>query len=78
MIGRFSVNHGRVGLIACRTIDNMNLFIKRCGDTQKAGSGIVIPIVDSDLIELMVAVKDGNEQSVNEFLQERYRAIITS
>jgi len=49
MIGRFSNNRGRLGIIVCRSFANKNLFIERCRDTAKEGNGFIIPLDDADL-----------------------------
>jgi hypothetical protein len=48
MAGRFGNQRTQVGIIACRTIDNMELFLQRCRDTYRDGRGLIIPIVDTD------------------------------
>jgi len=60
MIGRFSTNRGRVGIIVCRKLDNEKLFIKRCADTYSDGNGIIIPITDDDILKTLSEFpKDG-------------------
>ncbi|PIF69455.1 hypothetical protein [Flavobacterium sp. 2] len=73
--GRFSVNRGRVGFIVCRSIDNMPLFIQRCKDTYIDGRGLIIPIVDNDLIQLLNEYNDMNWQPIEQFLSDRIREI---
>lgn len=53
LIGRFSDTRGRFGMLLCRKIDNMDLFINRCKDTLRDGHGLIIPITDADLIAIL-------------------------
>lgn len=75
MIGRFSAHRGRLGIISCRKINNMDLFLKRCGDSYKDDKGLIIPITDSDVLRCL----DKNEQCRDEFeivLKEKIDKII--
>lgn len=73
---RFSPNRGVFGIMTCRSIDNMELFLKRCNDTYRDSRGVVIPIVDDDFIGLLEAIKDGGKNIVEDFLSERLRRVI--
>lgn len=75
MGGRFSVNRGQVGFIVCRTIDNMQHFIERCRDTFRDGRGLIIPLVDADIIQLLENYNDWNPEFTERFLSDRIRAI---
>jgi hypothetical protein len=48
MIGRFSNDRGRLGIIVCRSFANKDLFIERCRDASKDGHGFIIPLDDCD------------------------------
>ncbi len=74
--GRFSPNRGMFGIITCRKIDNMELFLKRCNDTYKDGRGAIIPITDDDLISLLNSIKENNKNFIEEFLADRLRKVI--
>lgn len=54
---RFSPLRGRVGIIACRSFKNKDLFLKRCRDTAVDGRGFVILLDDSDLEEMVSDMK---------------------
>ena len=73
--GRFSVNRGKVGFLVCRSIDNMQLFIQRCKDTFNDGRGLIIPLTDDDLIQILNIYDDWNWQPIEKFLSDRIREI---
>lgn len=62
--GRFSVNRGQVGFVVCRTIDDMPLFIQRCKDTYKDQRGLIIPLVDEDMIVMLKNINDLDTQFI--------------
>lgn len=53
MIGRFSMRRGKLGLISCRSINDEELFIKRCVDSFKDDHGLIIPITDLDILRCL-------------------------
>lgn len=73
--GRFSINRGQVGFVVCRTIDNLPLFVERCRDTFRDGRGLIIPLVDTDIIQLLQNYTDWNPEFTEHFLSLRIREI---
>ncbi|WP_313093832.1 hypothetical protein [Chryseobacterium flavum] len=73
--GRFSFNRGQVGFLLCRNIDNINLFIERCRDTFRDGRGLIIPLVDNDIVQILQNYNDWNPQFTETFLSDRIREI---
>ena len=73
--GRFSPNRGKFGLLLCRSIDNLNLFLTRCTDTYQDDRGIIIPLVDDDLIRILEDLKNGIERPEEGLLSGRFREI---
>ncbi|MDM1465165.1 hypothetical protein [Myroides odoratimimus] len=73
--GRFSYNRGKVGFLLCRSFKNFDLFIKRCQDTYNDQRGLIIPIVDNDLIELLNHYDENNFSYLDKFLRDRIREI---
>ncbi|MFV0197816.1 hypothetical protein OBK01_06305 [Empedobacter falsenii] len=76
--GRFSTNRGKVGFLLFRSIDNFNLFIERCKDTYTDGRGLIIPIVDDDLILLLENYNVMDRNFLEEFISNRVREITIS
>ncbi|MGB4658954.1 MAG: hypothetical protein WBI07_07235 [Mobilitalea sp.] len=73
--GRFSPNRGKMGIITCRAIDNMNTFILRCSDTYRDSRGLIIPLVDEDFIRLLHFRAEENEAAIDEYIQRRFHDI---
>jgi hypothetical protein len=81
LIGRFSDDRGRVGLLLCRSIDNLDLFLRRCRDTFTDRNGLILPLVDDDLhsmLEELAAHEEfaSNRPAYENILDNRKRAII--
>jgi hypothetical protein len=77
--GRFSVNTGRFGIILCRSVEDISLlyqrFYQRCRDTMNDRRGLVIPLVDEDLIYGLRQRAAGREYALEDRLDEAYRRI---
>lgn len=73
--GRFSANRGKFGISVCRTIENMDLFINRCIDTYKDGRGLIIPIIESDLIEMLENYSSSGKHFWEKFFQDKFHEI---
>ena len=75
LAGRFSPNRGQVGFLLCRDIENLNRFIERCRDTYQDDRGLIIPIIDSDIIQLLENIKNLNYEFIDNYLSNRVRQI---
>lgn len=75
MIGRFSPRRGKLGIIACRSFDDEELFIKRCIDSFKDDHGLILPISDKDIIACLCE-KDNCSTKFESILFEKARRII--
>lgn len=73
--GRFSPNRGKMGIIACRSVDDMDLLMERCADTFRDSRGLIIPLVDADFIELLRYRAENNAQAIDSFIQNRFHSI---
>ena len=74
--GRFSEIRGKFGLLIARQFDDRETFIKRCRDTVTDGRGLVIPLVDEDIINLLQLKGDGKTSQIEEHLKNIYQEII--
>lgn len=75
LAGRFGVNRGRVGLLVSRTADDLDTLISRCADAYKDGRGLLIPLVDEDLLQMLDARAGGADQPYDIILSDRVRRI---
>lgn len=72
--GRFSFKRGKFGMLLCRDVNDMNTLLKRCSDTYYDDRGLIIPVVDEDLINILQSI-DNNENNSLELLLSRYKKI---
>lgn len=73
--GRFSPNRGKVGFLLCREIQNLDLFINRCRDTYTDQRGLIVPITDEDIINLLTNYRELDNSYLEKFLSDRIRKI---
>jgi hypothetical protein len=65
LVGRFSLNRGRLGILIARTCSDSALFLKRCRDVAQAGNGVVVPIFDTDVIAMLDDIKQHRRQDID-------------
>lgn len=73
--GRFSNSRGKFGLSICRNIKDKDLFMRRCIDTYKDNRGLIIPITDDDLIEMLTNYPHLGKVCWEEFFQDKFHKI---
>lgn len=73
--GRFSHNRGRVGFLLCRNFQNEDLFIRRCQDTYRDGRGLIIPMTDEIIIDILRNHNNWNQDYVENILSDLVRRI---
>ena len=76
--GRFSNRRGRVGILACRTLDENDAFMKRCADTYEDDRGLIIPITDEDLNIALTKFPQQGTAGLEEILATKYEQIVFS
>lgn len=74
--GRFSPNRGRVGLLVVRTVEDMRLLLTRCRDTYDDNRGLILPIQDRDLVEILTSIARGQPRAAHDLLRERKREVM--
>lgn len=77
MVGRFSPNRGRFGIIVCRTMENETLFLQRCADSYRDQHGLIVPLTDADIIVILNAKKTGVAHPEDDILSNKSRIIMT-
>jgi hypothetical protein len=75
MIGRLDPNRGKFGMIVCRSLHDEALFLRRCADSYKSQHGIIIPITDSDVINMLTEMRAGRSHPEEELLARRFREV---
>lgn len=68
--GRFSVNRGKFGLLCCRTFEDRSLFVERCRDTFKDDRGLIIPLDDDAVLEMLERVRMGQRADVEVYVRD--------
>jgi hypothetical protein len=76
LAGRFSPNRGQFGLLVSRSADDMPTLLKRCADAYRDGRGLIIPLVDTDLVEVLERLKKGDLRPEEALLESRQREIV--
>lgn len=74
--GRFSYNRGRLGFLLFRNIDDIESMMLRSSDAYKDGRGVIIPICDADLLNMLDLAKDEKASPYEKLLSDRLRTII--
>lgn len=76
--GRFSNRRGKVGILACRNLDENNSFIKRCADTYEDDRGLIIPITDEYLTNALFLFPEQGANTIEQILSQKYEQIAFS
>jgi hypothetical protein len=74
LTGRFSRRRGQVGILVCRTMKDKELFIARCRDTAMDDRGLVVPLDDKDLREVVGDRRSGTIDFA--FMRARFDRLI--
>jgi hypothetical protein len=76
--GRFSGHtRGRLGLLVARKFDNRDRFIQRCIDTAHDNRGFIVPLADSDLVQMLELIAEGERSQINGLLNGLYNTLLT-
>lgn len=75
LAGRFGVNRGRFGLLISRTVNDLDTLLLRCADAYRDGRGLIVPLCDDDLRQILVARSAGSTEPYHQILSDRLRRI---
>jgi hypothetical protein len=76
MIGRFSINRGKLAILIARACNDRVLFIKRCRDTAQAGQGFIIALFDEDIHQMLNAIKAHRVDKIDAQLEARFNELV--
>lgn len=78
LVGRFDNARGRFGILMFRASDNPQKLIERCKDVARQGNGIVLPIDDGFILELLGVLVHGKPRSEIDMKVDRIYREVTS
>jgi hypothetical protein len=78
LAGRFSRERGEFGILVCRQFDDFAGFIRRCRDTLRDGRGLILPLDDQAIREMLSFVASGRRDLVDAHLGERISDVIAA
>ena len=76
LLGRFDDNRGKLGIITCRSVDDVNALEKRCRDAATRSQGYIIVLTDADLTTMLRAKAQLNDDMVEDLLHRKYRDLL--
>jgi hypothetical protein len=75
LLGRLNDLRGRVGILACRTVQNAERMQKACTDALKEDSKLILVLTDADLIRMLTMKGEGNSEGISQLMHEKLRAV---
>lgn len=73
--GRFSPLRGRLGFLLGRGFDDKQRFIERCKDTARDDRGVILPLVDDDIVEMLRMVENRNRNLIENKLRRLFDTV---
>ena len=64
LAGRFGINRGKLGFLCCRQFEDRGVVIARCKDTFQDDRGLIIPLEDRDILEMLRMILEGNRREI--------------
>ncbi|MEF2549460.1 hypothetical protein VQ045_20200 [Aurantimonas sp. E1-2-R+4] len=75
--GRFdSRTRGRLGILTCRTVDDIGRIKKRCKDVASAGNGYIIVLTDKDITHMLSLISSLQGEKIDNFLGLKFEQIL--
>lgn len=78
LAGRFSPNRGQIGFLVCREFENRTRFIERCRDTFRDQRGLIAPLDDRTILELLESIGNGKRSEVDDRIAQLINEIWVS
>ncbi len=76
LLGRFDSNRGRLGIMACRSIDNTDLLMSRCRDMSRSSTGFIIVFTDKEILEMLEAKSRFDDGLIEGILHAKFRELL--
>ena len=77
LVGRFSINRGKLGLLVARTCGDRTALIARCRDVAQAGNGFVIPLFDDDIKQMLRAIQEKRRGAIDGKLEGIFNELLS-
>lgn len=77
LIGRFSPQRGRVGLLVCRKIEKKDLFDARCRETAKDQQGYIVALDDDDIRTLVEEIRNNPANQEFTVIQQKFQKLLS-
>lgn len=77
LVGRFSINRGKFGILIARSCADKVELMARCRDVAQAGNGFVVPLFDEDITSMLNAIKDRRRRAIDAALDKIFNELIS-
>jgi len=67
---RFSLERGILGFLCCRQFQDRPVFLERCRDSFKEDRGLIIPLDDERIIQLLLVISNNKRNSVENIIRQ--------
>lgn len=76
LAGRFGPSRGQVGILVCRSVENLSKLNSRCIDTAKDQRGFILVLTDVDLERLVKDYASSNSGGEYPVLRKKFEALV--
>jgi hypothetical protein len=77
LVGRFSINRGKLGILVARSCSDREELISRCRDVAQAGNGFVIPLFDDDIVAMLNSIRDHRRRTIDATLDRIFNELVS-